>query len=245
MSFPISASIIENFVVGLITSVVTAIGVWLWGRFRRSTLLNRRAAFFGLSPGESSLAVMNQKSGSLNAMTHADVETLVEVVKLISEIGSKLEIAVFDQILEPAGTMTEFCLGGPDSNPRTKVHLETFLQGIKLKPYAPGDPDNIAIVTQGKIYRYEKNQSEYAILARFYPNATGSPVILICGQTSRSNRGAIYYLIEHYDHALRKQYGQKKPFCLIIRLSSPLTYGYKSAYLEDDLTETAFEPLTY
>lgn len=96
-----SPSVIENFVVGVITTVVTAIATWLWGRVRRSTLLNRRAAFFGLSPGESSLAVMNQKPDSLNTMAHADVLTLIEVVKLTSEIHSKLEIAPFNQVVEP------------------------------------------------------------------------------------------------------------------------------------------------
>jgi hypothetical protein len=237
-----SPSVIENFVVGIITTVVAAIATWLWGKVWRSTLLNRRAAFFGLSPGESSLAVMNQKPDSLNTMSHADVQTLVEVVKLTNEIGSKLEIAPFDEILEPAGKVTEFCLGGPDSNRRTKVHLETFLRGIILKPYAPGDPDNIAIATKDAIYRYKKNESEYAILARFYPNETANPVILICGQTARSNRGAIHYLIEHYDQALREKYGNKRQFCLMIGLRSPSTYGYKSVYLEEDLTGIAFIP---
>jgi hypothetical protein len=237
-------SVIENFVVGIITTVVVAIVTWFWGRFRRSTLLNRRAAFFGISPGESSLAVINQKPDNVNTMSHADVQTLVEVVKLTNEVGSKLEIAPFDQILEPAGNVTEFCLGGPDSNRRTKVHLETFLHGVILKPYAPGDQDNIAIATKDRIYRYKKNESEYAILARFYPNATANPVILICGQTARSNRGAIHYLIEHYDHTLRKKYGNKRQFCLIIGLQSPVTYGYKSAFLESDLTDIAFVPFT-
>lgn len=237
-----SPSVIENFVVGIITTVVTAVATWLWGKFRRSNLLNRRAAFFGLSPGESSLAVMNQKPDSLNAMAHADVLTLIEVVKLTSEIQSKLEIAPFNQVVEPGGGITEFCLGGPDSNLRTKVHLETFLKGIHLKPYVPGDPDNIAIATRDKVYRYEKNQTEYAILARFFPNASANPTILICGQSSRSNRGAAYYLIQNYDQILRKKYSNKKQFCLVIGLQSPLTYGYKSAYLEDDVTAIAFVP---
>lgn len=92
------------------------------------------------------------------------------------------------------------------------------------------------------MYHYEKNQTEYAILARFFPNASANPTILICGQSSRSNRGAAYYLIQNYDQILRKKYSNKKQFCLVIGLQSPLTYGYKSARLEDDVTAIAFVP---
>jgi hypothetical protein len=77
-------------------------------------------------------------------------------------------------------------------------------------------------------------------LARLYPSSTSHPVILICGQTARSNQGAIHYLIQNYDESLRNKFGNKKQFCLIIELQSPSTYGYKSARLEKDLTDTAF-----
>lgn len=235
-------SVIENFVVGIATSIITAVAVWLWNKIRKSRILNRRAAFFGLSPKEPFLAVMNQNPKSLNTMSHADVQTLVEVVKLAEEIGSELTVAPFDRVLEPPGGMTEFCLGGPDSNQRTKVHLANFLKGVRLNPYMPGDLDNIAIVTQAETFRYEKNHSEYAVLARLYPNPKAHPVILICGQTARSNQGTVHYLIENYEHVLRKKFGNKKQFCLIIQLQSPQTYGYKSAKLEKDLTDTAFTP---
>jgi hypothetical protein len=239
-----SPSVIENFVVGIVTSIVTALAVWLWEKLRKSRIINRRAAFFGLLPKERCLAVMNHNPKSPNTMSHSDVQTLIEVVRLVDEIGSQLFVAPFDEILEPAGGTTEFCIGGPDSNQRTKVHLENFLKGIHLKPYAPGDPDNIAIVTKDEKFRYEKNKSEHAVLARLYPSTNSHPVILICGQTARSNQGAIHYLIQNYDKFLRKKFGNKKQFCLIIELQSPLTYGYKSARLEKDLTDTAFIPFS-
>ena len=235
-------SVVENLVVGIATSIITALAAWLWDKTRKSTILNRKAAFFGLQPKGQCLVVMNQNPKSLNTMSYADVRTLVEVVKLAEEIGVELEVAPFDQIAEPAGEVTEFCLGGPDSNQRTKVHLANFLKGVRFNPYMPGDPNNIAIVTQNGTFRYEKDQSEYAILARFYPNPKRHPVILICGQTARANQGAAHYLIENYDHFLRRSFGNKKQFCLLIRLQSPLTYGYKSARLEKDLTSTAFTP---
>lgn len=177
-------------------------------------------------------------------MSHADVQTLVEVVQLVERIGAELEIAPFNQILEPAGYVTEFCLGGPDSNQRTKIHLSNFLQGVRINPYMPGDPNNIAILIKDEIFRYEKNQSEFAVLARLFPEPKKHPIILVCGQTARSNRGAVYYLIQNYDEFLRKQYGDRKQFCLILKLQSPLIYGYRSAKLVKDLTDTAFIPFS-
>jgi hypothetical protein len=235
-------SVIENFIVGIITSIVTAIVVWLWDKIRKSRILNRRAAFFGIVPEDKCLAVMNHNPKSLSTMSHSDVQTLIEVVRLADKIHSDLVIVPFDEILEPAGGVTEFCIGGPDSNQRTKVHLESFLKGIRLNPYSPGDSDNIAIITKNEKFRYEKNKNEYAILARIYPGSPSHPVFLICGQTARSNQGAVHYLIRNCDVSLRKKFGNRKQFCLIIGLQSPSTYGYKSAKLEKDLTDTAFTP---
>lgn len=237
-----SPSVIENFVVGIITSVVTAVAFWLWGTIRKSQILNRRSAFFGISPKENCLVVMNHSARDQNVMAHGDVETLVEVVRLVDEIGGKLVIARFDRILEPAGEMTEFCIGGPDSNQRTKVHLENFLKGVRYNPYSPDSPDNVALVTKDEIYRYKKHEDEYAILARFYSEPDSYPVILICGQTSRSNQGATHYLVKNYEKFLREKFGNKKPFCLIIKLQSPLTYGFRSVRLVKDVTDIAFVP---
>ncbi|MEO0790679.1 MAG: hypothetical protein AAFY36_18590, partial [Bacteroidota bacterium] len=188
-------------------------------------------------------AVMNQNPKRLNTMSHEDVQTLIEVAKLAEEIDVELKIAPFEKFVEPPGSATEFCLGGPDSNQRTKIHLANFLQEIRFNPYMPGDPENIAILIQGQEFRYEKDRSEHAILARIYPEPKSRPVILVSGQTAKSNRGAVHYLIENYDRALRKKFGNEKQFCLLIKLKDPTSYGYKSARLERDLTGIAFKPL--
>jgi hypothetical protein len=221
-------------------SIITAVVVWSWNKIQQSRILNRRAAFFGLLPKEQCFAVMNQNPKSLNTMSHSDVQTLVEVVKLAEKIEADLKVAPFEQFLEPPGSVTEFCLGGPDSNQRTKIHLANFLQGVRFNPYMPGDSDNIAILVQGQKFQYEKNQKEHAILARFYPDSKSHPVILVSGQTARSNQGAVYYLINNYEQDLRRKFGCSERFCLLIKLQSPLIYGYKSARLEQDLTKIAF-----
>lgn len=236
-----SSSVIENFVVGIITSIFTAVVVWVWQKLRNSRVLNRKAAFFGMVPGDKCLAIMNHNPKlSDAAMSHEDIQTLVEVVSLAYEVGVGLEVLPFAQLLEPAGNTTEFCLGGPDSNQRTKVHLTNFIKGVHFHPYEPGSIDNIAIMSGGKTFRYQKNDSEFAVLARVYPYPGSQPVILICGQTARSNRGAIFYLLQNYDGFLRRKYGNRERFCLVVKLQSPLTYGFKSTKLEQDITDVAF-----
>lgn len=238
-------SVIENFVVGIVTSIVTALSVWLYRNIRESQALNRKAEFFSISRGEQCLTVMNHNPRGRDMMSHCDIETLIELVRLIDGIGGKPKIAAFDKILEPPGEMTEFCIGGPDSNHRTKVHAENFLKGVQFLPLNLDDPDNLAIITSTGKFRHIAYEEEYVILARLYPRPMSRPVILISGQTARSNQGATHYLIKNYNSTLRKKFGSKRPFCLLLKLQSPRTYGYKSVGLVEDITDTAFVPLPF
>lgn len=109
-------------------------------------------------------------------------------------------------------------------------------------PYSPSDIDSLAISTKKEKFRYEQYKDEYAVLARFYPSPDAHPVILISGQTSRANQGAIYYLVQNYGTSLRKNFENRRPFCLMVKLQSPLTYGHKSVQLVKDITDIAFIP---
>ena len=175
-------------------------------------------------------------------MAMGDVETLIEMVRLVDTIDGQPTIAKFDRILEPAGATTEFCIGGPSSNQRAHVHLKNFLPGITFNDYIAHSPDSLAIRTKDHTYRYQKDQDEYAILARFFPEPDGSPVILIAGQTSKANHGAVHYLIKAYDGYLRQTFGHRRPFCVVVKLRSPLTYGVKAVQLIKDISKLAFVP---
>lgn len=238
-----SPSVIENFVVGVVTSIVTALAVWLWRNFRESQILNRKAEFFNIARGDQCLAVMNHNPRGRDTMSHCDIETLIEIVRLVDDIGGRAKIAPFDKILEPAGEVTEFCIGSPASNQRTQVHAENFLKGVEFTPYIQDDPDSLAIITKDDKFRHKAYEDEYAVLTRFYPTPDSQPVILISGQTSRSNQGATYYLIKNYNTSLRKKFGSKRSFCLVLKLQSPLTYGHKSVTLVKDITDVAFTPI--
>jgi len=236
----VPAAIVQDVIVGVVTSIVTAVAVWSWTRLRALRILHRRAAFFGVSPGETCLILMNHSARDAQVVVQNDVDVLVETARLVDEIGARTTIARFDRVLEPAGDTTEFCIGGPDSNERSRVHIKTYLPGIRYLPYAEGSPDSTAIVAGDDVFRYQPAELEHALLVRFYPDASARPVILICGQSSRANRATIHYLSTNYDTSLRRSYGDNRPFCLVLKVESPLVYGVKSVRLARDVTGIAF-----
>jgi hypothetical protein len=236
------AALVENVIVGLVTSIVTAVAVWVWSRLRALRILHRRAAFFGVSPGEICLILMNHAAQDAKVVMQNDVDVLVETARLVEEIGAKATIARFDRVLEPAGDAAEFCIGGPDSNERSRVHLKTYLPGVRFMPWKEAGVERDAIVAGDDVFRYQPTELEHAVLARFHPDASARPVILICGQSSRGNRAAIHYLSANYDTSLRRSYGDERPFCLILKVESPQVYGVKSVRLAKDVTEVAFAP---
>ena len=81
-----SPSVIENFVVGIVTSIVTALAVWLWRNIQEARRLNRKAEFFNISRGEQCLAVMNHNPRGRDMMSHCDIETLIELVLIHKEL---------------------------------------------------------------------------------------------------------------------------------------------------------------
>ena len=233
---------IENLIIGVVTSAVTAVIVWVWGRLARLRRRSRRAAFFGLSPGEPCAIVMNRHAETSNAMHHEDVDGLVDLIGLVREIGATPVVVRFDRILEPAGETTELCIGGPGSNERARVHLKTYLPGVEFRPFAPGADDHLAIAVGGDVHPYQESELEHAVLARFSPEASAHPVILICGQSARSNHAAISYLTKHYERSIRLTHRDDEPFCFVLALRSPLVYGVKSVHLAKDVTTAAFTP---
>ena len=233
----ITSPALQDFLIGIITSIVTGLAVWLWQKIRQSQILNSNSKFFGLKLGDECLVVLGQYRGQ-NATSHNDIDSVVGAIKLIHEIGCRVKVASSDKTIESPGDITEFCIGGPGSNERTKIHLDTFLKDIQMNPYAH-ETAPLAIITKKKTYKYENGENEYAVLAKFKPKPNGKPVFLICGQTGFSNKGAVYFLEQNYNKGIKKKYGNGE-FCLIVRVVSPWSYGHKSVEQVDDITEIAF-----
>lgn len=203
------------------------------------------SSFFEIKPNDTCYIILNNDPRSPKTMAHGDVETLIETVKIVHELGGNVEVAPFDEKPKGVGIMTEFCIGGPDSNKRTKAHLANHFNGLRFHDYSPGNPDSIAIEFEGKKYRYEKNEDgtlkqAYAILAKFRNNElpNSRPVFLICGQTQVTNKSAISYLMQNYKK-LGKEFNDK-PFCLIVKPRDYKSYGYQDVVRVDNLTGLIF-----
>jgi hypothetical protein len=136
---------------------------------------------------------------------------------------------------------TEFCIGGPmgGSNPRTGAHLTAHLPGVSIIPDESDRRDSTAIVVGGQEFPCDRGNEEHALVAKFTPPGSSRPVIIICGQSSITNRAAIHFLRREY-RSLAKALSSTERFCIMVRVASIGAYGFQAAELAADVTGTAF-----
>nr|WP_202446680.1 hypothetical protein [Streptomyces sp. SID5468] len=225
---------------GLVTSAIGAGCGWLWERAKGRRTVNRRAAFFGVRPGEHCLIVLGAKHDAPRAAAYRDVRTVVELARLTGELGCDITLETGD-FRGGNGDRTEFCVGGPlpGANPRTAGHLATHLPGVVVHGFDAADPDPAAIEVGGRTYRCRRGDEEYALVARFTPAESARPVFLIAGQTSMANLAAVHFL--RREHArLAGRLSSAERFCALIKVSGVGTYAYHHAELEAEVTAAAF-----
>ncbi|GHG98024.1 hypothetical protein GCM10018780_23930 [Streptomyces lanatus] len=228
--------------IGLVTSLLGGAFVWLWERARKARAVNRRAAFFGVRPGETCLIVLGNKYNSPGTAHYRDVRAVVELTLLVGELGC-------DAAVESGGyrgsngDRTEFCVGGPTggANLRTGGHLAAHLPGVTVHPYDGTSPESVAIEVGGEKFLFDRGQQEYALVAKFTPTESTRPVFLVAGQTSVANLAAIHFLRREYARVAR-QLPSVERFCLLIKVSDIGTYEFHRASLERDVTAAAFGP---
>ena len=172
------------------------------------------------------------------AVSQRDAGALVETLSIIQPFEPEVVLTSGKSCQEPIGDMTEFCIGGPDSNPRTKVHLEKFLTGIQAHSFQD-EGYRLEIKAGARSFKYERNRKEYAVLANILIEKYAKPLFLICGQTSIANKCALHYLRMNYDTTLHSLFGQDQ-FCLITQVIFPNTYGHKMVEFVADITDIAF-----
>ncbi|MQA97029.1 MAG: hypothetical protein GEV11_21175, partial [Streptosporangiales bacterium] len=168
------SDVFVNLAVGLVTSVVSGLAVWVWQRGRRSVVLRRKAAFFGLEPGGTCLIILSHKYNVPRAMPHEAVHAMIEVVTLAQGIGAAITLEDGESFRGGNGDRTEFCIGGPagGSNRRAGGHLAAHLPGVTLRPYDPanpGDPRSLSFVVGGRTFPWHRGDREHALVARFTP----------------------------------------------------------------------------
>lgn len=232
------SSALLNILIGLVTSILSAGSALLWRRARQAHALNRKSAFFGLTSGRPCLIVLNSHWQLPGATSHNDVHTLLEISALAHEAGCPISVVSADGLREHKQDSVEFCIGGPESNPRTAAHLSAYLPGIRYRPVS-AKSDSGAFIIDHKKFLLKRGQQEHAVVAKFTSAQTRYPVLLIYGQRSIDNRAAINFLKENY-RLLSKTVDSIDQFCLVVRVTSPHAYGHQVAELAADVTLAAF-----
>jgi hypothetical protein len=143
----VSAALL-NIVIGLVTSVLSGGAVLIWRHVTEAHIQRRKAAFFGLSPGGMCLIVLPDHWRHPGSTSHNDVHAMIEVATLAHEVGCPISVLSTDGVREFSEDRTEFCIGGPTSNPRTASHLASHLPGVSYRPYRL-EPDPGAIIVGG------------------------------------------------------------------------------------------------
>ncbi|TVZ79984.1 hypothetical protein FB157_13031 [Streptomyces sp. BK340] len=226
--------------IGLVTSLLGGGFVWLWERAKRTRAVNRRAAFFGVLPGQTCLIVLGSKYNAPGTAHYRDVRAVVELTLLAGELGCEVAVEA-GGFRGSNGDRTEFCVGGPagDSNIRTGGHLAAHLPGVTIRPYLGSRQDSVAIEVGGEKFLLDRGTQEYALVAKFTPTESSRPVFLVCGQTSMANLAAIHFLRRAYAR-VATELSSLERFCILIKISDIGTYEFHRAELERDVTAAAF-----
>ncbi|MEV3870097.1 hypothetical protein [Streptomyces sp. NPDC049906] len=223
------------------TSLLGGAIVWAWERAKRRRAVNRRAAFFGVRPGQTCLVVLGNKWNAPGTATYRDVWAAMEVALLAGELGCRIEMET-GTYRGGNGDRTEFCVGGPTggANLRTGGHLAAHLPGVVMHPYDAEHPDSVAIEVDGEKYPYDKGNEEYVLVAKFTPEESDRPVFLVAGQTSTTNLAAIHLLRRDHEE-IAGGLASLERFCLVVRVSGISTYAFHRAEVVRDVTGAAFE----
>lgn len=232
-------SVLANVAIGLLTSLV-GLGLGsLWQRGRRSRALHRKAAFFGVRPGEHCLLVVGAKHGRPGTTQQRDLRAVVELAVLLTELDCRVSVES-GELRGSNGDRTEFCVGGPigGSNPRTGGHLTAHLPGVAIRPFSDR-PDSVAIVVGGERYSFDRGHQEYAVVAKFTPPESSRPVMLVCGQSSVANQAAVHFLRREYARVARSVASVDR-YCLLVKVSHIGVYAFHRSVLERDVSAVAF-----
>lgn len=234
------SAVLLNVVIGLVTSVLSGGSVMTWRRVSDTRILHRKAAFFDLDADHTCLIVMGDHRRQPRSTHHNDVHAMIEVATLAYEARCPISVIPVEDLRESNGDRTEFCIGGPGSNPRTAGHLVSHLPGVRQRPYDAKRAAG-AILVGDQQFLLDYGQLEHVLVAKFTPPQSSRPVFVIAGQRAIGNRAAIHFLKREY-HNLSKVVDSLDRFCLILRVDSSDTYGYEATDLVADVTAAAFAP---
>lgn len=156
---------------------------------------------------------------------------------LVRGLGAQTSIVSWDQVREGIGDRTEFCIGGPDSNGRTRGHLMSYVPGVTMRPYH-AQRDRLALAVGGQRFRLVSGEQEFAAVVKLTQRGM-RPLFLICGQTAVTNWAAVKFLKSNC-RTLTKTLESTDQFCIILRVTRPDVYGHGTVKIEADVSSVAF-----
>jgi hypothetical protein len=232
---------VQDLAINLLASVLAGLAVWVGQRLLAYRRLARERAFFGLAAGVSCRLVVGRHASSQreNSVHRGDVAALVELATLVRECGARAEMIGATEAPTGVGQVTEFCVGGPTTNPRTAAHMRALLPGVRLEPYEKSGR-GLTLTVGMQRYARRPDRVDHAILARC-GGTHGRPLFVLIGQTATANLAAARYLAAHH-RALRRTYGERDDFCLVLRVPEPDAYGADRVELVGDVTAEATTP---
>ncbi|WP_067503990.1 hypothetical protein [Actinoplanes sp. TFC3] len=222
----------SDLLINLLASIIAGTAVWLAQFGLRRRHLEQKRGFFGLTANGSSLLVTGRhfSSPSEHSVHRRDVSALVELATVVRECGGRADLVGGADLREELGRVSEFCVGGPATNPRAVVHLRTALRGVT---YAGR---NLSV---GGVDYANDAENRYAILTRFFAPVGGRPVFYLGGLSSEGNLAAARYLAKEHA-ALLRTYGMSSAFCLVLRVREPEAYGTDFTEVVADVSDVAF-----
>ncbi|GIF74327.1 hypothetical protein [Asanoa siamensis] len=229
----------QDLAINLVASALAAVAAWLIQRGIRYRRLARMRAFFGLREGAPSLLIAGRhwSSPRVSSVHRNDMGAIVELGAIVKECGGRADLVPAAEAPKELGKVTEFCIGGPESNPRTAAHLAALLPGVRVTTFEEAG-EGVPIIVGEARYERLPHEEAHVVLARALP--TAHPVFLLIGQTALSNLAAARYLASHH-RDLRRRYGDDSPFCLVLKVRQPGAYGPDLVQVVADATPTAFD----
>lgn len=115
----------RDVIINLVATALAAIAGWAAQALVRHRRAARKRAFFAVRPGAEVVLFVGRHASSPRpeSVHRNDVATLVELAAIVRECGGVPTLIGGDRERRQAGRVTEYCVGGPTTNPRTAAHL--------------------------------------------------------------------------------------------------------------------------
>lgn len=215
-----------SFATGIATSLIVVLIVSLYGYFRNRLVRRKLRLVLGFTDSKCLISTSIHKKDDWGGFIHhQDAYAFAYLAHLALDIKINPEIIPFHKIPESAEPTDEFCVGGPLSNMRTKVHLDKYYPDFHFEVAADETPGtyHASFEMAGQKATIGENE-EYSFLAKIRTDYSRT-VHLLFGITPLGTAGAAYYLYKHYKD-IYKLYGKST---YLIVLKSDLSIGYKTA----------------